>query len=76
MVLIVTADDPSHTISAPTYLLTAIGAQVLSLGTFETNLEYLKKVAEHFKKQGVSVKLAKYIRVTPTTIKYFEAQEL
>lgn len=76
MVLVVSAEDPGHTISAPTYILTAIGAQVLSLGTFDTNVEYLKKVAEHFKTQGASVKLAKFTRVTATTIRYFEAQEL
>jgi hypothetical protein len=76
MVLIVSAEDASHTISAPTYMLTAIGAQVLSLGTFDTNVEYLKTVAEHFKTQGASVKLAKFTRVTATTIRYFEAQEL
>ena len=76
MVLIVSADDPNHTISAPTYKLTAIGTQVMSLGTFDANAEYLKKVAAHFKTQGTSVKLAKYIKVTATTIRYFEAQEL
>lgn len=76
MVLIASADDPDHTISMPTYMLTAIGSQVLSLGSFEANVEYLKKVGEHLKTQGVSVKLAKYIRTTTTTIRYFEAQEL
>lgn len=76
MVLIVSSDDPKKTVSMPAYMLTAIGQQVLSLGTFDTNVEYLRKIGEHFKSQGVLVKLAKYIRVTATTINYFEAQEL
>jgi hypothetical protein len=76
MVLIISAEDPNHTISMPTYMLTAIGSQVLSLGSFDTNVEYLKKVGEHLKTQGVSVKIAKYIRTTATRIRCFEAKEL
>lgn len=76
MVLIASGDDPKQTISMPSYVLTAIGGQVLSLGAFDANAEYLKKVGEHLKSQGVSVKLAKYTRATPTRITYFEAQDL
>jgi hypothetical protein len=76
LVLIATADDQKKEISMPSYMLTAIGTQVSSLGTFETNVEYLEEIGEHFKSQGVTVKLAKYVRDTPTSIRYFDAREL
>lgn len=76
LVLVATADDAKKEISMSTYMLTAIGRQVSSLGTFDANVEYLEEVGEHFKSQGFSVKLAKYVRDTPTTIRYFEAKEL
>lgn len=76
LVLVATADDPQKEVSMSTYMLTAIGRQVSSLGTFDTNVEYLEEVGEHFKSQGFSVKIAKYVRSTPTTIQYFEAREL
>lgn len=76
LVLIATADDPKKEISMPTYTLTAIGTQVSSLGTFDTNVEYLEEVGEHFKTQGVTVKLGKYARDTSTSIRYFDGREL
>ena len=76
LVLIATADDPKKEISMPTYMLTTIGMQISSLGTFDTNVEYLEEVGEHFKSQGVTVKLGKYVHTSPTTIRYFDAREL
>jgi len=76
LALIATADDPEKSISMPTYMLTAIGRQVSSLGTFDTNVEYLEAVGEYLKSQGFVVKLAKYVRDTPTTIRYFDGREL
>lgn len=76
MVLVVRGDDPSNTFSMPVYPLTAIGRQVFSLGKFDSNIEYLKEVAEHIKKQGMSVSLSKFVRTSPTTIRPFEVQEL
>lgn len=54
VVLVTTADNPELTISLPVYQLTALGAQVLSLGKFDPNVAYLEKVAEHLKGQGVA----------------------
>jgi hypothetical protein len=76
MVLVATADDPNHTLSLPSYQLTAIGKQVLRLGKFEPNVDYLKKVAEHLKGQGVQVELAQYVDVSPSQIRYFNSQTL
>lgn len=76
MVLVISGDDPNRTISMPTYQVTPIGAQVMQLGNFESNVPYLRKVGLHMKSQGVSVTLAPYVRNSPTTITWFSGEVL
>jgi hypothetical protein len=76
MVLVVTADDPRITIALPAYQLTEIGQQVLRLGKFGSNIEYLKKVGEHLKSQGAKVDLAQYDNISPGKIQYYNGQTL
>lgn len=76
MVLVISADDPKLTISLPVYQLTTIGKQVLRLGKFEPSVDYLKKVGEHLKGQGMSVEIAQYVDVAPGQIRYFNGQKL
>jgi len=47
--LIVSTSNPKPTVLMPAYLMTDIGIQLLNLGNFEPNIEYLKEVGEHFK---------------------------
>lgn len=76
VVLVVTADNPELTINLPVYQLTALSAQVLSLGKFEPNVGYLEKIAEHLKGQGVEITLAQYIQVSPNQIRTFNGRKL
>lgn len=76
MVLVVSGDDPSRTISMPTYQVTPIGAQVMQLGKSESNVSYLRKVGLHLKNQGMSVTLAPFVRTSPTTITWFSGEVL
>lgn len=76
MVLILSGDDPSVTISLPIYKLTTIGQQVLRLGKFGPNIDYLNKVGQHLKGQGVNVVLAKYFDVAPGQIQWFDGRNL
>ena len=76
MVLVMTADDPNHTISLPIYQVSAIGRQVIGLGKFEPNIKYLRKVGEHLKSQGVKVELAQYVEVSPNKGRCFNSQQL
>lgn len=76
LVLVVTADDPKKKVSIPGYPLTALGKQILSLGTFGTNAEYLKDVSEHLKTQGVSVIIANYARINSEKIEVLDAIDL
>jgi len=75
MILIIKASEHESFIEMPVYLVTEIGMQLLSLGSFEPNIDYLKAVGAHFKSQGCSVKLASYER-TPTEILYLDVQDL
>ena len=76
MALILSGDDPGATISLPIYKLTSIGQQVLRLGKFGPNIDYLRKVGEHIKSQGVNVVLAKYYDVSPGEIQWFDGHNL
>jgi hypothetical protein len=76
MALILSGDDPRATISLPIYKLTTIGQQVLRLGKFGPNIDYLQKVGEHLKSQGVSVVLATYYDVAPGQIQWFDGRNL
>jgi hypothetical protein len=76
MALILSGDDPDITVSLPIYKLTSIGQQVLRLGKFGANIDYLKKVGEQLKSQGVNVVLAKYYDVAPGKIQWFDGHNL
>lgn len=75
-VLIVEHEDASKTLECEIYKLTAVGRQVLSLGSFEPDIEYLRSVAKEFVKKGFSVKLADWRVVSDTVGQYFNGQEI
>ncbi len=76
MVLVVTADDPGMTITLPAYQVTEIGQQVLRLGSFPSNIHYLKKVSEHLKIQGTRVDLAHFVNTSLEKIQCYNGQTL
>jgi hypothetical protein len=74
--LIVEHEDPSKTLEFEIYMLTEVGRQVLGLGSFEPDAEYLRLVGKEFVKKGFSVKLADWRQVSETKGQYFNAEEL
>lgn len=74
--LIVEHEDASKTLEFEIYMLTAVGRQVLGLGSFEPDIEYLCLVGKDFAKKGFSVKLADWRDVSDTEGQYFNAQEI
>lgn len=74
--LIVEDEDASKTLEFEIYMLTAVGRQVLGLGTFEPDIEYLRLIGKDFANKGFSVKLADWRDVSDTQGQYFNAQEL
>jgi|GEM_PF-309547 len=59
--LVLHKDDPNFELNLPGAALTRIGKEVLTLGQFSSNPEYLKKVAEALKKEGLTVKVGDWI---------------
>ena len=49
-VLVVTHDDPRKILSLPVYVLTEIGKQILRLGRFLPNIDYISALARQFRK--------------------------
>ena len=74
--LTISAEDSSKQITLPTYVVTAIGIQVLSLGNSESNVPYLRKIGEHFKTQGFTVSLSRYTKVDETSVRLFGVESL
>lgn len=74
--LLVTHADPQRTINLPVYKLTPVGKEIMQLGSYESNVAYLKVLAEEICTQGFGVSLVKCVRIDPQTIRYFDAEEL
>lgn len=72
MALIVSGSDANAQFSIPAYQVTSIGSQVMSLGKFNANVPYLRSLGEHIRRQGLDVKLAKFIDIGPNEIRCFD----
>lgn len=75
-VLLVEDDDPSKVLTLEVYLLTGVGNQLLGLGSFPTNLDYLRLVGKEIIKQGFTVQLADWVQTTENEGHYFNAEKL
>lgn len=62
--LLVEHEDPNKMLSIKAYTLTNIGKQMLDLGGFEANIEFLKLAGKEIIKQGFSVKLVDWAMVS------------
>ena len=74
--LIVEHEDASKTLVFEVYMLTAVGRQVLGLGSFEPDIEYLRLIGKDLARKGFAVKLADWRNVSETEGQYFDAQEI
>lgn len=70
-VLIVEHDDPAKTLKLEVYLLTAVGVQILGLGTFEPDLEYLSLIGKQIAAQEFKVQLCDWRQVSENEGQYF-----
>ena len=75
-VLIVQHEDPSKELRLEMCLLTAVGQQVLGLGSFEPDIEYLRLVGKGFVNQGFTVELADWRSISETRGQYANAQKI
>ncbi|WP_213875682.1 DUF2806 domain-containing protein [Pseudomonas sp. dw_358] len=74
--LILEHNDASKTVALEIYMLTAVGRQILELGSFEPDAEYLRLIGKEFLKNGFTVRLADWQNLTNTQGLYFNAQEI
>lgn len=75
-VLLVENEQSSKTVSLDAYPLTTIGMQLLELGNFVPELDYLRLVGEQIVKQGFTVALADWEQKTETEGRYFNRQNI
>jgi hypothetical protein len=75
-VLVVMHDDATKELHIPAHLLTVVGKQILGMGSFKPNVEYLRLAGKEIIKQGFKVELADYCHETETTWRYFNAEAL
>ena len=75
-VLIVEHDDPSKLLTLSVYLVTIIGAQLFSLGSFQPNSEYLRLIGKEIISQGFTVQLADWKQLTETQGNYYNQSKI
>ncbi len=75
--LIVEHDDPRRTLTHKSvYALTSVGRQILSLGSFEPDVEYMRLVGQEFVKDGFTVHLADWRQTSETQGSYTNGQKI
>lgn len=61
--------DPNVGLELPAYIVTSLGKQLATLGSFESNVEYLRLIGRKIKEKGFSVEIGTPI-ATPTGVTY------
>lgn len=72
-VLVVEDVDASKVLKSEIYRLTEVGRQVLSLGSFDPDVNYLRAVGKAIAAQGFQVHIAHWKQETETQGRYFNA---
>lgn len=75
-VLVVTHEDAMKELQLHVCQLTAVGRQILRLGTFQAHEGYLRSAGSAIRSQGFRVQLAHFQPVTETEGRYVNAQDL
>jgi hypothetical protein len=75
-ILVVTHTEAAHTLKIQIYQLTALGRQVLRLGTFQANDTYLRALGAAIKSQGFDVEIGHCIPAGENQVTVFNMQPL
>jgi len=73
-VLLIEAEDPKKKLAIGCYQISKIGTEVLSLGDFSANEEYLRELGDEIKKKGFDVKIALWVQTHAGHGRYFNAK--
>jgi hypothetical protein len=74
--LIIKHEDPTKTFVFEVYILTTVGAQILGLGSFEPDLEYLRLVGKKIANQGFMVSLCDWQQTSENEGRYFNEEKI
>ena len=74
--LIVEHDDPTKVLELQVYRLTEVGSQILSLGSFEPDLDYLRLVGKQIVRQGFTVKLCDWQQISENKGRYSNEERI
>lgn len=75
-VLIIERENPEPSLDLPAYILTKLGLQVLSLGHFSLDTDYLKMVGRRILQQGLKVSLGDWVQVSRNEGRYFNLEPI
>ena len=75
-VLLVEHEDPAKVLTLNVYAMTTIGSQLLGLGSFHPNIDYLRLVGKEIIKKGFTVKLADWKQLTENQGEYSNAEKI
>ena len=75
-VLVVTHEDGEKKVKFDICPLTSLGKQVLKIGSFNSNKDYLRSVGLYIRSQGFKVIMARWKQLTETQGQYFDGEEL
>lgn len=73
-ILLISSDNPSKEVKLPIYKITKLGEEVLSLGDFNANDEFMRDIGRKIKQQGFSVTLATWLQTTTEHGHYFNPE--
>lgn len=74
--LTVEHDDPTRVLNLEVYRLTEVGSQILSLGSFEPDLDYLRLVGKQIVCQGFTVHICDWIQVSEDEVDCFNRERI
>jgi hypothetical protein len=75
-VLVVEHEDPTKELKLKVCKFTGVGAQIMSLGSFNSDLQYLRLIGKQIASQGFKVRLADWVRVSDDQIRFFNEESI
>lgn len=76
LILLIEGEDAQKIIKLGCYQISKIGTELLSLGDFNADAQYMRQVGVKIKEQGLEVKLASWLQTHATHGNYFNAESL
>jgi Protein of unknown function (DUF2806) len=74
--LLIEHSDPKKTFSVEAYIVTSLGRQVIRLGKFSPNEDYLREIGKQIKNQGFTASLVDWADMGNGMVRYFNRHEI